>query len=501
VNYLLAVSTGVLLILIFPRFGLTWLAPFALTPLLIACARETRWKLRFLQGWAGGFVFWFGVCYWIQFVLEVHGGLGRWGGWASFALFAVLKGLHMAVFATLAGFLMPRSSNQMSPWAMPAVAALWAGLERTHGELGFTWLQLGNAGVDMDIAMRLAPYTGVYGLSFLFALLACALALVALRRPRVELSWLALLLVLPFLPSLPPPAEGTEAVLVVQPNIDSEAQFTAESVAELERNLAVLSRAPGTALPGAGLIVWPEAPAPFYLASEMFRAYMGGIARAAHEYFLLGALGQAADGAPLNSAVMVTPDGTLEDRYDKMYLVPFGEFVPPVFGWVNRISHEAGDFEPGKRVVTFPMVGPNGDGHTVGAFICYESAFPDLVRQFTHAGAQVLINISNDGYFGTSAAREQHLSLVRMRAAENRRWILRATNDGITAVVDPAGRVTERLPILRQMSATMRVSYETALTPYVRFGDWFSWSCLAIGVLGALAGMRHIRSGGTGSRS
>jgi apolipoprotein N-acyltransferase len=481
VNFLLAVSSAVLLVLVFPRFDFTWLAPFALTPLLIACAREARWKMRFLQGWAGGFVFWFGVCYWIQFVLEVHGGLGRWGGWATFALFAILKGLHMALFAALAGFLMPRF------WAMPAVAALWAGLERTHGELGFTWLQLGNAGIDMNIMLRLAPYTGVYGLSFVFAMLACALALAALRRPRIQLIWLAALLALLFSPDLPVRTAGSEAMLVVQPNIDSEMQFTTESLAELERNLAVLSRPGGGGLPGAALIVWPEAPAPFYLSSEVFRNYTGAIARGSHAYFLLGALGTASDGAPLNSAVMEGPDGTILDRYDKMYLVPFGEFVPPVFGWVNRITHEAGDFEPGHRVVTFPA-----DGHKVGAFICYESAFPDLVRQFTNAGAQVLVNLSNDGYFGASAAREQHLSLVRMRAAENRRWILRATNDGITALVDPGGRVLERLPILRQMSATMRVNYESTLTVYARRGDWFAWGCLAFGLAAALAGMRRV---------
>jgi apolipoprotein N-acyltransferase len=482
VNYLLAIASAILLIAIFPRFNLVWLAPVALTPLLIACARERRWTHRFLLGWASGFVFWFGVCYWIQFVLEVHGGMGRSGGWATFALFAVLKGLHAAIFAALAGFLMVERASagnggfSLRAFALPAVAALWTGLERTHGELGFTWLQLGNAGVDMPWPMRLAPITGVYGLSFLFAMLSCAVALLILRRPRAQLAWLATVLILPFLPSPVATANGEEQVLVVQPNIDSEAQFTAESLAALENNLALLSRGPGSAL-----IVWPEAPAPFYLQSDGFRAYIASIARSSHAYFLLGALGRAPDGGPLNSAVMLAPDGSILDRYDKMYLVPFGEFVPPVFGWVNRITHEAGDFEPGHRVVDFSV-----DGHTLGAFICYESAFPDLVRQFTRNGANLLVNLSNDGYFGTSAAREQHLELVRMRAAENHRWILRSTNDGITALVDPTGRVIERLPLLRQMSATMRVGFESGLTPYARFGDWFAWSCLAVGLASAL---------------
>jgi len=118
VNLALSIASAVLLVLIFPGFNFVWLAPVALAPLLVACVREQSWKRRFLNGWAAGIVFWFWICMWIQFVLEVHGGLGRWGGWGTFALFAVLKGLHLGVFAALAGLLMRRA------WAMPAVAAL-----------------------------------------------------------------------------------------------------------------------------------------------------------------------------------------------------------------------------------------------------------------------------------------------------------------------------------------------------------------------------------------
>ncbi len=172
--------------------------------------------------------------------------------------------------------------------------------------------------------------------------------------------------------------------------------------------------------------------------------------------------------------MMIGPDGRILDEYDKIKLVPFGEFVPGVFSWVNRVTKEAGDFAPGSRIVVFP--------NHVGAFICYESAFPDLVREFARNGAEVFVNLSNDGYFGTSAAHEQHLELVRMRAAENERWIVRATNDGITAVVNPAGRVTERLEPFTQISATMHYGVSTNQTPYTRYGDWFAWSCLVLGI-------------------
>ena len=459
----LSVVSAILLILIFPRFNLTWLAPVALTPLLIACARESSWKRRFLSGWLAGFVFWFGVCYWIQFVLEVHGGLGRWGGWGTFALFAVLKGLHLAIFAALAGLLLPRT------WAIPAVAALWTGLERTNGPLGFTWLELGNAGIDMPAPMRAAPYLGVYGVSFVFAMLGCAVALVILRRPRRELAWLIALPLLFLLPAAPARDKGPEHALLVQPNVDTEMDWTTASLTRVERDLSILSHAPGS-----HLILWPEVPAPFYPSDAAFREYVAGIARFERTYFLFGGVGYNPAQAPLNSAFLIDPSGSIVERYDKIKLVPFGEFVPDVFWWVNRITKEAGDFAPGSRFVEFPV-----DGHKIGAFICYESAFPDLVREFARGGAEVLVNLSNDGYFGHTAAREQHLSLVRMRAAENRRWILRATNDGITASIDPAGRIIYRAPPYQELAGDVTYRYEANVTSYTKYGDWFAWSGLA----------------------
>ena len=170
--------------------------------MLAAAARERRGLRRFLIGWAAGVVYWFGVCYWIQFVLAFHGGMGDAEAWALFSLFAAVKGLHMGVFAWLAGILMRRW------WAVPAVAALWVAVEVTHGSFGFAWLALGNAGIEMEIPMRLAPFTGVYGLSFVFMPAAATLALAILRRPRRQLAWLLALPLLLLLPRLPAPQRG-----------------------------------------------------------------------------------------------------------------------------------------------------------------------------------------------------------------------------------------------------------------------------------------------------
>jgi apolipoprotein N-acyltransferase len=473
-NYLLALVSALLLVLIHPGPNLVFLAPVALAPLLVACARERRPARRFLLGWIAGVAYWWGVCYWIQFVLEVHGGMGGVLSWVAFVLFCVLKALHLGVFAMLAGWLMPRW------YGIPAVAALWTGIERTHGPAGFAWLALGNAGIDMWLPARLAPFVGVYGLSFVFAMLAAALACVALRRSRVELAWLAPLAALWLLPPLPAFTRGTDSAILVQPNLNEEEQWTPLKTDSMQKEL--VSRSLDAALDvkrgRPRLIIWPETPGPFYYYDDpTFRRYATDLARATGSYFLFGTVAYTDQHQPLNSAVMLGPDGDLVSRYDKMFLVPFGEFVPPLFSWVNRVTKEAGDFAPGTREVVFPV-----GAHKLGTFICYESAFPHLVRRFANRGADVLANISNDGYFGTSAARWQHLKLVRMRAAENRRWILRATNDGITATVDPAGRVVETLPPYREQTLRTEFGYVEDTTFYTRHGDWFAWLSLAVGL-------------------
>ena len=478
-NFLLALLTSILLTLSLPRFDWVWLIPVTLTPLLLASARETRPLRRFLAGWLAGAGALFGVTQWIRFVVSVHGGLGTIGGFAVFILFCFAKGFYFGVFALLAGPVIGLW------WAVPAIAALWVGVDITFGSILFQWVTLGNAGTDMSVPMRLAPLTGVHGLSFVFAMMATALTMVMLRRPRWQLSWLLLLPLLILLPPLPEPEAGASRAVALQPNIDETLSWTQESLAQSERELALLSlravlRA-GSQKPD--LLIWPELPAPFYYYDDAgFRQVAEGLARAAGAGFLLGTVAHSSRGAPLNSALLLSPAGEPVGRYDKIHLVPFGEYVPWPFGFFNKITKEVGDFEPGTSVAVARL----GE-HRIGTFICYESAFPALARKFVQNGAEVLFNLSNDGYFGRSAsAREQHLLVVGMRAAENGRWIVRATNDGITASVDPAGRVVQRLPSFVETAADLPFSYRREQTFYSRHGDWFGWSCVGL-ALAAIA--------------
>lgn len=471
---LLSLLTAVFLLLVFPRFDVFSLAPIALTPLLFAMARTPDLWQRFFYGWAAGIFYWFFLCTWIQFVLERHGDMGVFGSWGSFLLFCLLKALHLALFSALAGPLMRK------PWGVLAVAALWAGLERTHATFGFAWLDLGNAGINMSLPLRVAPLVGVYGLSFIFALIAAAAAAVLLRQPRMSLSPLLVLPLLWLLPRIPEGMPGRERALVVQPNIDPTLQWTSLEQLKAEKRLSLLS----SALP-APLVIWPELPAPLYFYDDRdFHDAAINIARHG-SYFLFGTVAHTREHQPLNSAVLLKPDGGEVGRYDKIDLVPFGEFVPPLFSFVNRISQEAGDFAPGSDIKVLPA----GEKR-LGTFICYESAFPDLVRQFAKRGANVLVNLSNDAYFGRSEARTQHLSLVRMRAVETRRFIIRSTNDGITAVIDPAGRVRKRLPAYQEIGAEMRYGLIGTNTFYTEHGDWFAWSCLAAGIILSFIALR-----------
>ncbi|MFN0102645.1 MAG: apolipoprotein N-acyltransferase [Bryobacteraceae bacterium] len=459
IRILLALCTGFLLVLLYPPFGYALLAPLALTPLCLALGSEYRPAARFALGYVSGLVLWAGVCWWIAPVLAVHGGMGAAGGWGSFALFCLLKSIHYGVFGLLAGVLIRH-------WfAPPAIALLWAVLERTQEPLTlFGWLTLGDAGIDMALPLRVAPFAGVYGISFLFALTAACFAAILLKRPRQHVIWAVLTLVPALLPSLPGGLRPQAHAALIQPNLPTANEWSPESFAEAKIQLVNYSLKALLEGP-VDVVVWPETPGPmFYDTDPDLQSRVRDVTAAANAPVILGTIWRDRSGAPRNSA-LIAPAGI---RYDKMFLVPFGEYVPGPFGFVNQVSDEVGAYVPGDQLALMPV-----GGHKAGTFICYESAVGHHVRNFARDGANVFFNISNDGYFFRTPAREQHLQLVRMRAAENRRWIVRATNNGITAVVDPAGAVREQLPSFDSRSARVGFGYVEEITVFSRAGDWF----------------------------
>jgi apolipoprotein N-acyltransferase len=321
----------------------------------------------------------------------------------------------------------------------------------------------------------LIPWTGVYGATF-----AVALANVALMKRRFLVA--VILASIIFWSRHPAPARAARQAVVVQPNIPMDVEWTPETALALQRRLEYLTIS--AAKQGqADLLVWPEVPAPLYYETDpQFRNVATMIALLTRTPFLFGTVGFTSKSQPLNSAVMLASDGRLIDRYSKVELVPFGEYVP--FPWANivpKVTNEVSDFSPGSKLTTF-----NVNGHKISVFICYESAFPDFVRRFQ---GEVLFNLSNDGYFGKHAAREQHLQLVRTRAIENAIWIVRSTNDGITASIDPRGIVTSQLPPYTEIAGRLPFEYRQQTTFYHRYGDWFAAVSFGFVVL-SYAGLR-----------
>ncbi len=463
--------SGLLQVLVFPRFSWNWLAPVCLVPLLLALKGQRPGR-RFALGWLAGAAFWAGACYWIYPVMRDYASIAPAIAGLLFVGFFAVKAVHSGAFALAAGPLLGKK------WAVPALALLWVGIEGSHQYIFFTWMQLGNASLDFPVpqVLRLAPWTGIYGPSLVFALANAALAVAALQRSARPLLAFVPMLGLLLLPSLPTAGGGAETARLVQPNVHPDLLRTnwlaAEGTAHLQRMLDLSKARTGRTSPS--LLVWPEYPVPaYYFEDPAMRAYLERVARESEATFIFNTI-SFEDGdrsRPQNSSVTLDRDGRRISDYSKIHLVPFGEFVPwPFHYFVEKITLQAGMFRSGNRISVAHV---NGRG--IGTFICYESVFARSIRKFTLAGADLLVNISNDSWYGRSAAREQHLLVARMRAVENDRWILRATNDGVTSAIGPSGTVEASLPSYVQESLDAQFDYRSGQTAYVRYGEWLWW--------------------------
>ncbi|HEU5402416.1 MAG TPA: apolipoprotein N-acyltransferase, partial [Terriglobales bacterium] len=273
---------------------------------------------------------------------------------------------------------------------------------------------------------------------------------------------------------------------LVQQNVPIRDEWTSEQYETLLNELSAISVPAAQSKGNGSLVVWPESPAPFFLSDPQFVTAIGEIAKKSDSYVIAGSIGlrsrqNSAREQIYNSAALVSPQGAMVSRYDKVHLVPFGEYIPfaNVLTFAKSLTAEVGNFVAGNDRVPLTL-----DRHRVGVFICYESVFPGEVRQFAERGAEVFVNISNDGWFGETGAPWQHLNMARMRAIENDRWLLRDTNTGITAAIDPLGRVVQELP--RNQRGVLEVAYgrETGTTFYTRNGDWFPILCAIISIIG-----------------
>jgi apolipoprotein N-acyltransferase len=524
--WLLGIVSAALLLLPFSIVGpvpfwRTFFAWIAFVPLLYGLlSRQNLGRSRaMLRGpfaaYLMGLLWFTGNCYWIYQTMRYYGGLPPLISAGILIAYSMVLGLYFAAFGLL---LTATAKAFRSPLAaLLAAPFFWVSLELLSAR--FTkvpWDTLGYSQIDNFLLTSLAPFTGVYGLSFVLiagnALIAFGLlASSPNRRVRLLAAGVVMTLLLQngdhFRPAAAP-VQATAVLLQQNLNVDQDNRWPGAEYQQHIAQFAKLStRTCGPYLAGMpelnaypvtpdcptvpvtpGVIVWPESPAPFLDKDPRLLNALNALATSMHAPVIAGStsLDPRSMGADMyNSALFVGADGALAGRYDKIHLVPWGEYIPykEFFSFAKNLTQQAGDMTHGWRRIVFAV-----DGHSFGVFICYEEIFGDEIRLFAKRGAQVLVNISNDGWYGDTCAPWQTLTMSRMRAAENRRWLLRDTNTGLTTIIDPYGRLTASVQRHALTSLAARYGYRSDLTFYTVHGDVFAYACgiITLGMIPAM---------------
>jgi apolipoprotein N-acyltransferase len=522
----MAFLSGALLILSFPDLNLWPLAWVGLVPVLVVVARRAESGAGFVLGWLTGVLFFYGSCYWLTYSMIRYGHLPPLIAY----LLLIIPVVIVSLFPALCMAVLARAVKRWGGRALFAAPFLWAALEWARlGLTGQLWNAIGYSQAYHPSLIQTARWGGVYLVGFLILLVNSAIAFLVLKRSmRAMLTTLAVMafvfLNIFFTSRLSEP-ENTDAkfsdkpdavVVAVQPNVPMEpVDSEAETKALVERHLSLSESAlqawdhrrvrvaeissaaiepPKNSrlidnpkqLPIKGdvprVVIWPESPMSFtYARDSEFRELVARFTSKNHTSVIFNSLEPAPLGGAYNAAVMVNEEGRLVAQYDKIRLLPFGEYVP-VPRWLpgaSLIPVMVGDFTPGAEYILMPV----GEARA-GVFICFESAFPSIARRFADEGADVLINISNDGYLGPTPVMRQHLANVVFRAVENGRPILRVTNTGISAYINARGEVSDATAGFQTAVRTWTVKRAAqGKTFYTMYGDVFAWACAALSFL------------------
>ncbi|HOO00146.1 MAG TPA: apolipoprotein N-acyltransferase [Syntrophales bacterium] len=494
--------SGLLLFLSFPKFGSGLLAWVSLVPLFVSLRDRTE-KEAFRLGWLGGLVGHLGIMYWIATVVVTYGYLPPAVGVGAVFLLSLYLSLYTAFFAWGCAW----STRRGVPLAA-AAPPLWVLGEFVKSKVltGFPWENLGCSQYLYPPLIQIVEYTGVYGLSFIVvlvnALLFAALVSGATRvgRALAYLGAVSFLLASLTVFGLWRMETVQEAVRkaperemsLIQGNVDQSVKWDPRYQQATMATYTGLTRAHAPR-PG-GVIVWPETAVPSFFqdVDDIHRA-MIALARETGAWLLFGSPSYKEEEnrrTLYNSTYLLRPDGSLAARYDKVHLVPFGEYVPlrRLFPFMGKMVPGVGDFGTGPDYRPLDM-----DGVAVGVLICYEGIFPEAARRYRQNGAEILVNITNDAWFGETSAPYQHLSMTVFRAVENRLFLARGANTGITAIIDPLGRITARTGLFRTEALKGRVKLMKSETFYVKHGDVFAFVCIALSVIGAIYAWKRSR--------
>ena len=514
---LLAATTGILLPYCFPRYDLGLLAWVALIPLHIALDGLSRRRQAFWLGWLAGIICSTGIMSWVVTAMNTYGKVPLVFSYGIMLLLTAYLGLYVGIYsAGVVWFrmLMPR-------YGLFAAPCLWVTLEllRTYVLSGLPWSLLGYSQYRQLDVIQIADHLGVYGVSFLIVLSNVALAELYLwlmplfrgfrpaRLPWELVTTAAMLVSLSWAYSTSLIAsetmEHSKATLqvgVVQPNIDQAVKWDQAFREETLRRYDRLTESFGY---GVDLVVWPEAATPFiYEREPVYQLQLVAMANRASAPLLFGSpavrFDQERKPFLLNSAYLLSPDGELLGRYDKQHLVPFGEYIPlksSLLFFLEKMVEGIGDFQagPGPTILSFQLKESDGVAPArrvkFGVVICYEVIFPDLVRRIAGSGAEFLVTITNDAWFGDSSAPAQHFSMVVFRSVENHLAFARAANTGISGFIDPFGRIIVASPTFTQTAVQAEIPVRQTKTFYSRHGDVFAYGCMLISLLFCLYGI------------
>lgn len=492
---------GVLLILSFPDFELWPLAWIGLAPLFAVIVRRPQPIRAFILGWLFGGVFFYGSCYWLTYSMIHFGGIPRVAAYALLIPAALVVGIFPALCASVVAQIV----KKWGPAALFLAPVFWAALEWARlGITGQLWNAIGYSHAFQPMLIQPARWGGVYLVGFLIVFVNVAVVYAVIRRTPKAVALSGLLIAAVALVCVCAQRESSSAqqeiklpadanVVAIQPNVPMDLIKSVEDLRKLATRHFEMSEAALRKLPTDGkarLVIWPESPMNFdYGGDAALRERLTAFTKTNNTAVLLNSQEAAPDDGIYNSALLINQEGNLVTQYDKIRLLPFGEYVP-LPHWLpgaGLIRGMVGDFTPGTDYRLMPV-----GSARVGVFICIESAYPSVARSFANTGADALINISNDGYLGPTAVMRQHLANVVFRAVENGRPVLRVTNTGITALVTPAGEVQDSTagfqPEVRIWSISRSNQQKTF---YAAHGDLFAAVCAGLGVVILLLSFRR----------
>ena len=482
--------SGILLALSFPRFDLEFLAWFALVPLFYATEGKGLYQ-SFKLGFLTGLVSFLGILYWIIVAVHTYGNVPLILSGLILLLLIVYLSLFIGAFTFLTRLIQIRSGLQ----TILFTPFLWVTLEylRSFFLSGFPWASLGYSQYLNLSFIQMADITGVYGLSFVILLVNATLFGVLRQFPRRsflsrEVVMTALIL-LGFLvygyakmrtidqQMLHQP---TLKVGLVQGNIDQSIKWDESFQRETLKIYERLSLKLAEGRPD--LIIWPETATPFFFQdAKEYQPLILDIPKRTDTYLLFGTPSYKIKKGKVNhynSAYLASPSGDLVGVYDKIHLVPFGEYVPlGEYVSLGSMGEGIGDFKSGKEIFNFSI--PQGK---LGVLICFEIIFPDLCRKFVKHGANFLVTITNDAWFGRTSAPYQHFAIATFRAVENRVFIARAANTGISGFIDPKGKIMEEGSIFTEEAINGTIHLMKGRTFYTLYGDVFAWICCGFSI-------------------